>query len=424
MAHLAFDPIRYGGPVDPQRAAPAQPLPIDGSEVLFSAQIGDIAFEIRPLAALKAIDKAWRALASSGIEANVFHGPAFMLAAQQHLVEASGQLAALVWDRRSMAQPRLLGLWPLRRSRGSGHAGVHKGLDLRLAASGAPLLDRHFAVEAASTLLAGLRLATPDMTGLIFARIALDGPAARALRAAAALGAMHIRELDVQHRPCIWTHDAGFLPGKALHACHETARALSRHGDVRIVSATAPDDVRDAVELFLALEASGAARREDHPILFEARDAAFCRSLTRTLSRDGEVAVHMLEVGDRLAAASVTLTSQGHGWVWRTASDAALEAGLSGDGPHAAGGPEAQGAIPALLDLAIGQHFAGNPASDLLESAAGRADTCSWTGHQRIGDLILSVGDAARPGNAGAAMRRALSAMTGWSSQTSRRGRA
>jgi hypothetical protein len=158
--------------------------------------------------------------------------------------------------------------------------------------------------------------------------------------------------------------------------------------------------------------------------LFEARDAAFCRSLTRTLSRDGEVAVHMLEVGDRLAAASVTLTSQGHGWVWRTASDAALEARLSGDGPHATGGPEAQRAIPALLDLAIGQHFAGNPASDLLEAAAGRADTCSWTGHQRVGDLILGVGDDARPGNAGAAMRRALSAMTGWSSRNGHRGRA
>ncbi len=423
MAHLAFDPIRYWGLVDPQRVAPAQPLPVGGREVLFSAQIGDLAFEIRPLAALKAIDAAWRALARSSIEANVFHGPAFMLAAQQHLVEASGQLAALVWDRRSVAQPRLLGLWPLRRSRGTGHAGLHRGLDLRLAASGAPLLDRHLAVEAASALLAGLRLATPDMTGLTFARIALDGPAARALRAAAALGAFHIRERDVRHRPCIWIHDVDFLPGKALDACHETARALSRHGDVRMVSATAPDDVRDAVELFLALEASEAARRNVHPILSEARDAAFCRSLTRTLSHDGEVAVHMLEVGDRLAAASVTLTSHGHGWVWRTASDAALEAGLFDNGPHAARGPEAQGAIPALLDLAIGQHFAGNLAGDLLEAAAGHADSCSWTGHQRVGDLILGLGDDARPGNARTALRKALSAMTDWSSRNSWRGR-
>lgn len=414
MAHLAFDPIRYWGLVDPPRVAPAQPLPVGGREVLFSAQIGDLAFEIRPLAALKAIDEAWRALARSSIEANVFHGPAFMLAAQQHLVEASGQLAALVWDRRSEAQPRLLGLWPLRRSRGTGHA---RCLDLRLAASGAPLLDRHLAVEVASALLAGLRLATPDMTGLTFARVALDGPAARALRAAAALSAFHIRERDVRHRPCIWIHDADFLPGKALHACHETARALSRHGDVRMVSATAPDDVRDAVELFLALEASEAARRDVHPILSEARDAAFCRSLTRTLSHDGEVAVHMLEVGDRLAAASVTLTSHGHGWVWRTASDAALEAGLFDNGPHAAGGPEVQGAIPALLDLAIGQHLAGNLAGDLLEAAAGRADSCSWTGHQRVGDLILGLGDDARPGNARTALRRALSAMTGWLSR-------
>jgi hypothetical protein len=62
MAHLAFDPIRYGGPVDPQRVAPAQLMPIGGREVLFSAQIGDIAFEIRPLAALKAIDKAFNFL--------------------------------------------------------------------------------------------------------------------------------------------------------------------------------------------------------------------------------------------------------------------------------------------------------------------------------------------------------------------------
>jgi hypothetical protein len=184
-----------------------------------------------------------------------------------------------------------------------------------------------------------------------------------------------------------------------------------------MVSATAPDDVRDAVELFLALEASEAARRDVHPILSEARDAAFCRSLTRTLSHDGEVAVHMLEVGDRLAAASVTLTSHGHGWVWRTASDAALEDGLFDNGPHAAGGPEVQGAIPALLDLAIGQHLAGNLAGDLLEAAAGRADSCSWTGHQRVGDLILGLGDDARPGNARTALRRALSAMTGWLSR-------
>ena len=417
MAHLAFDPIRYWGLVDPRRIAAAEPLPVGGREVLFSAQIGDLIFEIRPLVALKAIDEAWRALASSSIEPNIFHGPTFMLTAQQHLVEASGQLAALVWDRRSLAQPRLLALWPLRRSRGSRHAGLHKGLDLRLAASGAPLLDRHFAVEAASALLAGLGLATPDMTGLIFAQVALDGPAARVLRAAAALGAMPVQERDIRHRPCIWTRDADVMPGKALDACHETARALSRHGDVRMVSATKPDDVRDAVELFLALEASQSAGRNDHPMLSEARDAAFCRSLTRSLSRDGQVAVHLLEVGDRLAAASVTLTSHGHGWVWRSASDAALEAGLSVDGRHALTRPDPTGAIKALLDLAVGQHLAGNPASDVLEAAKGSGDTCAWKGHQRIGDLILGVGDVARPGTTRAAMRRAGLAMAGWASR-------
>jgi hypothetical protein len=423
MAHLSFDPIRYWGLVDPRRSAPAQPRPQGGKDRLFLAEIGDLAFEIRPLSALLGMIEAWQALESMSIEANVFHGPAFLATAQQHLVEASGQMAALVWDRRSLAQPRLLGLWPLRRSGGPGHAGWHKGLDLRLAASGTPLLDRDFAVEAASALLAGLRQATPGMAGVIFGQIALDGPTARAFRSAAALGGLDILERNVRHRPCIWNRDAAARPAGSLDAGHPVARALSRHGDVRLVTATSPDDVRDATELFLALEASQSAACGQHPLLSGTREAAFFRSLTRTLSRDGQVSVHMLEAGNRLVAASVMLSANGHGWLWRVASDAALQATL------AAEIPPADGALSALLDLAVVERLAASQVLALLDAgdrprngpaSAGHA----WNGHQRIGDLALGVGDDGRAGATRVALRRALSAVAGWSRRPRRRAHA
>lgn len=397
MAHLEYDPLRYMGLLDHSRAVDAPEAARPAREGGPALLVGDLAVEWRSLAGCRLVEGPWRALAERAIEPNVFYEPDFLLAAHRHLPEAAGHGALLVWDMRGAEEPRLLGFWPALRPRRLALVNLVRGFASRYSCSGAPLLDSRFAVEVSCALIGALQRMEQGPAGALFGQLALDGDAARALRSAATLSGLPTYELDVHARACVWldpaedgasVKEASGRAAKRRSEMRRVARGLSRHGDLRLVTATRPDAVRDAMELFLALEASGWKAARGTAILSQTRDAAFYRTMTRALSQSGKVAVHVLEAGETMAAAGLVMRSGGRSWYVKTSYAEALAA-------HAPG---------ALLSHQIGECMRERGEGELLDSCAvpgHRMIERVWSDRMRIGDLAIGLTDSAS-----AAMRR------------------
>lgn len=376
MAHLELEPLRHMGLL----ADRPRGLPSAGARMAARSasadRIGDLSVEVRPLAACAAIVSQWRRLAERAIEPNIFFEPDFLLSAVRHLPEAQDHLAILVWLPAGRGAQRLVGFWPFREARRPRLMPLHAGLRSRFAASGAPLLDRSLPVETASALVqAALRHGDREV-GLAFPQLPLDGAAARSLRAACLLAGLSAAELDPHLRACVWGEAGPAEAGRVAREARRGLRQLSAHGDVSLVSATDPPAVREATELFLALEASGWKALRGTALLSNPRDAAFFRSMSRALSRSGGIEVHLLQAGARVAAAGVVLRSGEQAWYVKTSHDESL----------ASAGPGA------ILSRQIGVAFGCRPNITLLDSCAipGHAMIERiWPGRLRIGDLFI-----------------------------------
>ncbi len=383
MAHLDVEPLRDMGLMEHSGSVRQARGPSPGADVaLETMRIGDLLVEVRSLAACADIAGPWRELARNAAEPNVFFEPDIILASAQHLREAAGHGVMLVWDNRSGDVPRLLALWPMKRPKLKSMPHLAKGFATRYACSGVPLLDKRFAVEAACALIAALQMRDGGPSGALFNQIPLDGAAARALRAAAALSGLATSELGTHARACVWREPAmaGLKSGtgKLRREMGRLARTLATHGDVRLITARTPEDVRVATELFLALEASGWKARRGTSILADARDAAFYRTVTRTLAREGKIAVHLLETGGRVAAAALVVSSADHAWYVKTSHDEALGAASPG----------------ALLSYQLGQTMMEQDGTLFLDSCAIAGHQMIervWKGRVRMGDLVIGL---------------------------------
>ncbi len=342
---------------------------------------GDFLVEWRPLAACAGIEAQWTALAEAAAEPNVFHEPGFMLPAARHLRDAAGYGAILVW-RTDVEADELVGFWPMRGARRP--LKIARGFQCRYASSGAPLLHRGFAVEAATAMISFALAREPAGSGLMFPEIALEGPAARALRAAAALSDLASVELGGHLRACLWQGD-GHSQLADTHHLRKRIKAMERklaeHGPVTGTLSAEVCEVKRDLEYFLALEASGWKARRGTAILADARDSAFYRMMIRQLARAGKAEVHSIEAGGRIAAAGVVLRSGEQSWYVKTAHDEELADASPG----------------ALLGLAIGRSRLSDPAVVLTDSCAlPGAFTIEriWKGRIRIGDLVIGAGYA------------------------------
>lgn len=382
MAHLELEPLRHMGLIDlPGALASGR-----ASLVRPAVEIGDLLVEVAPLVTCATITEQWKSLSQRTIEPNVFFEPEFLMPAVRHLPEAQNHVAMLVWTREGNAAT-LIGFWPMRLARRGALLPFHLGFRSRYASSGAPLLDRTFAVEAASALVTVAIGAggSRQETALMFEEMALDGAAARALRAAARLTGLGVQELDSRFRACVWRDGAGESAGCAQEGKarrkHRIALAkLAGHGDVRHISARKVEAVRDGLELFLALEAQSWKGARGTAILCNERDAAFYRAMTRSFSRVGQIDIQMIEAGGRTASAGVILRSGGQGWFAKISHDAAFDACSPGAvlAHEAAAGFLAAEDAPALLDSCA------QPGHAMVERV--------WDGRIRVGDLLFGSG--------------------------------
>ncbi|WP_377841757.1 GNAT family N-acetyltransferase [Bosea sp. UC22_33] len=276
--------------------------------------------ELRALGACEAIRAEWTDLADRALEPNPCLEPGFALAAAQHLVSFRDAEVMLLWQGDPASERRrLVGLVPCRTRRHLLASDTLEGFaDPRLL-NGTPLLDRTFAVPALAAFLRDWRGRSHAAGAFSLSGIDPAGAFATTLaRVADGHGVV------VGWQPLIGRR-LELPPTARIASSDETLRDKGR---LVLAEATNQADRRDAVEILLAIEASGSRGRAGKATLQDTREVGFLRSMSRDLGRQKLCRVAVLVLDDRPIAAALTIGKGASCWLYHGVGDeahAALE---------------------------------------------------------------------------------------------------
>ena len=207
-------------------------------------------------AALGAIVPEWCALAGRSVEANPFFEPDFLMPALRHLAPRGRVRVVAIRS----SSGHLIALAPFVDGRIGRIAPARSLWTHDYGPLGVPLLDRDVPQAAAAGLLAAL---SPTGGAVALPFTTLDGPAARALRAAAQTLGRAATEVAV-HRRAATDRPVGqsgdlrqALPTRRRKEFARQMRRLAELGEVSIATVTDPISVEHAFEEFLRLEQAG-----------------------------------------------------------------------------------------------------------------------------------------------------------------------
>jgi CelD/BcsL family acetyltransferase involved in cellulose biosynthesis len=335
-----------------------------------------------PLTALAA--SQWRALAERAIEPNGYYLPDWELAVSASARGRTGALALGAWsDAAPDGAARLIGLVPV--------ISMWRGYKIPLPALVSadpygtlctPLLDRDIANEAVARLMQQARNAGAH--ALILRDMPLDGAAARAFTEVLRERGMRPLVLHSHVRACLdATRDAeellrDALGPKKLKELRRQRNRLAEHGAIRFDVARTREEIASAVEIFLALEASGWKARRGTALNQHDGDAGFVRRATLALAEAGQCEIVSLRAGETPVAAAIVLRHQDRAFYFKLGVDerfARLSPGVQ-------------------LTLDLTRHLCADPGIALADSTADADHPMInpiWRGRLAIGEMLIPL---------------------------------
>lgn len=278
--------------------------------------------EIRSMRDMGPVRRAWQHLAADALEPNIFFEPSFLEMAALHLPAGRDLCFLLVWlgdatqtleDRLDIdpADTTLIGLFPVLWPHRQMLPGALHIWDHPLIASGVPLVDKDHADKALARVLGWLAGRRQASRGLRFSKIDPDGPFAAMLERVGQSGGRYIDHGVPRPIALISREHAAEPDGPAEIPAMDGA-------PIRFERVYEPRAVRDAVELFLTLDADGRTDGTQSCLLDDAATTAFIRSVTRALARDRRCRIDIARIEGRPAAASIIIETADRSWIWQT----------------------------------------------------------------------------------------------------------
>lgn len=271
--------------------------------------------ERRPLAACAPIRDAWSDLATRAVEANPFLDPDYLLPAAQHLVGFRDASALLIWRGQAPgdAAPRLVGFLPYRAERRLiGQADLVTLNEGHLPDATPLLAAGEIGPVVQSVLRARGSWGTPAFSGVTLSRLDLAGALAQGLSAEArAFGYATAVQPAGAPEP--------LMPGAPDLAA--LRHGLSCFGELALSDATTRTEIRDMVEILLALDASGERARQGNAILQDTRETSFLRSMTRNLARTRQCRIGLLTLGGEPIAGAILIGKGPRPWLYLATHD-------------------------------------------------------------------------------------------------------
>jgi CelD/BcsL family acetyltransferase involved in cellulose biosynthesis len=321
--------------------------------------------EWKRLGALADLRAEWRDLSRRALEPNVFYDPAFALAAAVFGADVG---AVLVWSK--TAPQRLIGLFPARVERRYGVLATLTGWTHPYAPFGVPLVDRDEAEAAIVAFLDRVEADAKLPKLLMLPFIATEGPFAAVLARVLARHGGAMTEFGAHARALLApsSEPHGYLDravgAKKLKELRRQRRRLLDKGQLKVLSASAPDAMPRALSDYLALEASGWKGRAGSAAAQHAHVRAFMTNAIDALAAQGHARIDRLMQLGRPIAATIALRSGHHAWLWKIAYDEEVAR-------HSPG---------VQLTLEVTEQLLAQP--DIL-----RVDSCATADHPMIGHL-------------------------------------
>lgn len=245
-----------------------------------------------------------------------------------------------------------------------------------------PLLDRRAPREAVRALLDEARRS--GARAIVLRHTTLEGAAMQAMGTTLSGEELAPCVLRAEQRACLdATQDADTLLREALGAkklkeLRRQHNRLAEHGAVTFAVARTPAEVARAIEIFLALEASGWKADRGTALLQHDGDAHFVRSATAAMAARGSCEVMTMHAGETPVAAGVVLRHQ----------DRAFWFKLGVDERFAKYSPGVQ------LALELTRHLCTDRQIALADSTALPGHSMIepiWRGRLPIGDVVIPL---------------------------------
>jgi CelD/BcsL family acetyltransferase involved in cellulose biosynthesis len=168
------------------------------------------------------------------------------------------------------------------------------------------------------------------------------------------------------------------LSAKKLKELRRQRNRLAEHGAVRFEVARSVEEVATAIEVFLALEASGWKAKRGTALKQDEGDAGFIRIATRGLAETGQCEVVTMHAGKTPVAAAVVLRHQDRAFYFK----------LGIDENFAKFSPGVQ------LTLDLTRHLCADAVLATADSTASANHPMInpiWRGRLKIGDVVIPL---------------------------------
>ena len=153
---------------------------------------------------------------------------------------------------------------------------------------------------------------------------------------------------------------------------------LAEHGEVRFAVARTPQAIASAIEIFLALEASGWKAKRGTALRQDEGDAGFIRRATKGIAETGQCEIVTLHAGDSPVAAAIVLRHQDRAFYFKLGIDEAFAKFSPG--------------VQLTLDLT--QHLCADAVLATADSTASADHPMInpiWRGRLKIGDVVIPL---------------------------------
>jgi hypothetical protein len=267
-------------------------------------------------------------LCARTIEPNVFFNPHFLAPAMPRLEDREVRLAVIRDGDEYKNRLRLLVPFSVERPPVPLGVSIMRTWASPFGPLGTPLIDRDDPVgviEDFFDMLSRSHLKLPKV--LVLPDVRLDGPVASMLKSVAEARGLPLETTGRVERPFLESRlDGDAYLRNALNKHHygeyrRLKRRLAEQGELVHSVARGPEEIRPAIEGFLALEAAGWKGRQRTAMAIDRYRAAFAREAVHGLAEQDLCRIHSLTSGGKLIASLIVFVEAGVAYTWKTAYD-------------------------------------------------------------------------------------------------------
>ena len=272
-------------------------------------------------------------LCTRTVEPNVFFNPRFLAPAMPRLEDREVRLAVIRDGDEFKSRLRLLVPFSIERPALPMAQPIIRVWSSPFGPLGTPLLDRDDpagVIESFFAMLSRPHLKFPKI--FVLPDIRLDGPVAAVLTAAAEARGLPLVTTSRAERPFLESGlDGDDYLKASLRAHHyrefrRLKRRLEDRGTLEYRIDRGVDDVRQGLESFLTLEATGWKGRQRTAMAIDRYRAAFAREAVHRLSEYDLCRIHSLLLDGKVIASLIVFIEAGIAYTWKTAYDETLSA--------------------------------------------------------------------------------------------------